>query len=190
MKYYRLKNKELLWGDYGDILLAGMTTRLDRYDGKLQLERTGPFQPNLIISGIQDLLVTDSFKHEIQRAGISNLDFIPVIKKHISLVDWTTWDLSAEEPQLCPESGEPEGYILELPHSVEVANQMENVWEILVPEHKDVKDEQDIFSGDISLEIVKVNGWIVVTEKMRVWLEENQADWIEFEEPKTEAVAS
>lgn len=190
MKYYRLKNKGLPWGDYGYILLAGMTTRLDRHDGKLQLERTGPFQPNLIISGIDDLLATDSFKREIQQAGFSNLDFRPVIKKHISFVDWTTWDLSAEEPQFYPESGEPEGYILELPHSVEVANRMENVWEILVPEYEDDKEGQEIFSGDKPLDLIKVNGWTVVTEKLRIWLEENRANWIEFEELKTETIAS
>jgi hypothetical protein len=54
------------WGDYGDILLTGMTSHLGRQFGLLQYERTGPFQPHIIILELDDLLVTDSVKKKIE----------------------------------------------------------------------------------------------------------------------------
>ncbi len=184
MRYYRLKNRELNWGDYGDILLTGMTTHLDRQDGLLQLERTGPFQPNIIISGISDLIVTDSFKNELQNSGIHGLDFKKVIKRHISLVDWTNWNLQADDPQFYPGGGEPEGYILEIPHSRDLADKMENVWEVLLIRNGKVQDNSSFIIGNTPTDIMRAEnrGWIIVTEIMKNWLEQNEATWLAFEE--------
>jgi hypothetical protein len=65
-RYFRLSNVQSNWGDYGDILLSGMTAHLERNENCLQLERTGPFQPNIIESGIGNLLITNSFKEKMQ----------------------------------------------------------------------------------------------------------------------------
>ena len=115
------------WGDYGRILLTGMTGHLDRQDGLLQLERTGPFLPSMIISGIDDLLLDDTTKIKIEQSELRGFEFLPVIKRHISIVDWTTWDYNSEDPNFYPDNGEPENYILELPHSQTLADEMKNV---------------------------------------------------------------
>jgi hypothetical protein len=184
MRYYRLKNRELNWGDYGDILLTGMTTHLDRQDGLLQLERTGPFQPNIVISGICDLIVTDSFKNKLQNSSFNNLGFKQVIKRHISLVDWTNWNLQANDPQFYPTSGEPEGYILETPHSSDLAEKMENVWEVLLIRNGKFQDDSSFVIGDKTADIMSAEnrGWIIVTEIAKNWLEQNEATWLAFEE--------
>ena len=69
------------WGDYGNILLTGMTSHLDREDGRLQLERTGPFVPPIALSGIADIVVTDAFRSALEASGLTGLRFQPVIKR-------------------------------------------------------------------------------------------------------------
>ena len=188
MKYYLLKNKEVNWGDYGDILLSGMTSSLERQEGYLQLERTGPFQPKIIISGIGDLIVTGTFKSKLQDEGLEGLNFKPVIKRHIAFVDWITWDLQAEDPEFYPDSGEPEDYILALPHSENTANQMEDVWEVIVSGNGKLTDNRKFVPNDTLFELMRVenSGWLVVTEKMKGWLNQNQADWLDFDEIENE----
>jgi hypothetical protein len=44
------------WGDYGDMLQHGMAHR--RTDGRLALERTGPYVPPITMPGIGDVVVT------------------------------------------------------------------------------------------------------------------------------------
>jgi hypothetical protein len=187
MRYFTLDNKEVNWGDYGDILLSGMTGYLDRQDGFLQLQRTGPFQPSIITSGMSELLVTDTFKEKMITNLITGLEFKPVIKAHISLVDWTNWDLQADEPEFYPESNEPEDYILRQPHSQKVTESMENVWEVIIPENGTFVNDYTFSPIDKSIDIMIADnkGYILVTEKMKNWLENNQADWLEFEEIKT-----
>ncbi|MEJ7627923.1 MAG: hypothetical protein WKF35_13740 [Ferruginibacter sp.] len=99
MKLFRLKYKEMQWGDYGDVLLTCIPSRLDRENSLLQYERTGPFQPGIIISGLDDLLVTDSVKRKIELSCLKGFQFTLVIKRHISYVNWTHWNLQNEEPE-------------------------------------------------------------------------------------------
>lgn len=112
MTVYKLKNRETNWGDYGDILISGMTAHLERQNGLQQLERTGPFIPPLVNSGLWDIVVTDRVKKNLQDSGLVEISFRRVLKKHIVELDWTSWDLSLEEPRIFADSGEPEDYIL------------------------------------------------------------------------------
>ncbi|TAD82940.1 MAG: hypothetical protein EAY75_15670 [Bacteroidetes bacterium] len=182
MKLYRLKNKDMNWADYGDILLTGMTSHLDRQKELLQYERTGPFQPSIIISGLDDLLVTDSVKKGIEASELKGFQFKPVIKRHISFVDWTNWNLQSEDPEFYPDNGEPENYILSLPHSQELSDQMENVWEVVAEENGIFINSQTYKQGDKDIDIMRTenSGWFLVTENAKNWIEENCDKWTEF----------
>ena len=154
MKYYKLRHKETPWGDYSKILLTGMTAYLDRQDDLLQYQRSGPFQPDLALSGYADLLVTNSTKEKIELSGLTGFSFKPVIKRRIVAVDWTNWDMTKDEPEFYPESGEPEGYILDLPHSQELADKMEAVWEVVVKISGTFKEDETFQSYDPTLDIM------------------------------------
>jgi hypothetical protein len=182
MKFYRLTYKEMPWGDYGDILLTGMTSHLDRHNGLLQYERTGPFQPDIIISGLDDLLVTDSVKKKIETSNLKGFEFKPVIKRHISIVDWTTWNLESEDPEFYPDNGEPENYVLSLPHSQELADKMENVWEVIADENGTFINSRTYKQGNKEIDIMRTenSGWFLVTEKAKLWIEKNCDKWTEF----------
>jgi hypothetical protein len=44
MEYYILKNKQMPWGDYGEVLYAGINVR-DKDTGNYYVLRTAPFVP-------------------------------------------------------------------------------------------------------------------------------------------------
>ncbi len=181
MKYYRLKNKEINASDYSDILLVGSTSYGNRQNGLLVYDRTGPFQPLIIISGLDDLLVTGGFKKLLEKSDLLGFQFRPAIKGHIAFVDWTKWDLEAD-PRFKSVKGDSEEYILSLPHSQELSDQMEGVWEVIVEENGKIANGQTFEPVDLQVDIMRTqnSGWIIVTEKFKHWLETNGDNWMEF----------
>jgi hypothetical protein len=137
---YILHNRRMPWGDYGDTLLSGMSSHLDRGNGLLQLERTGPFVPPITKSGIDarghgQLVVTDTYRSLLETTKFSGLSFLPVIKKRIVHLEWQTWDQTARKPAEYPETYEPEDYILARRHDQALADQMGALWELCLEEH-------------------------------------------------------
>jgi hypothetical protein len=182
MIIYRRQNRKTNWGDYGDILVSGMTAHLDRHNDLLQLERTGPYVPPLVNSGLWDIVVTDKVKESLMMSQLTGINFKPVIKKHIVELDWTTWDTNAEEPTYYPQGGEPEDYILEREHSESLSKRMGDLWELVIPTIGTFSNENFIFSGQV-FDIFKADnrGYILVTEKGKDWIERNAGDWVTFE---------
>ncbi|WP_207421170.1 hypothetical protein [Desertivirga brevis] len=188
MKIYRLNNKQCPWGDYGSILVKGMTSHLDRdEEGYLQLERTGPYVPPLIISGLWDLTVTDKIKNKIEQSQLKGFNFQRIIKKHIVELNWTEWDLNSDDPEFYPESGEPEDYILAFPHSDIISNRIGEIWEVKIPVVGSLNSAGvyvlERFDADIMM--AENKGYILATEPAKIWIEKNVGDWIEFGEVKT-----
>src|SRR5262250_3064070 len=94
------------WGDYGDILQHGMTSHLSRVDGRLALERTGPYIPPITLPGIGDVVLTSRARGDLESSGLSGFTFLPVEKTLIVELHWEEWRLDAEEPAEFPETGE------------------------------------------------------------------------------------
>jgi hypothetical protein len=115
-------------------------------------------------------------------SGLIGLSFRPVIKKHIVEIDWTAWDLNAEEPLYYPDSGEPEDYILAGKHSDSIADGIGNLWELVTPTRGTFNNETFI-DTDSQHDIFKAEnrGYILVTEKAKHWIENNAGDWVTFE---------
>jgi hypothetical protein len=182
MQLYRLKNKEIPWGDYGDILLSGIIVHPNNANDNLQYKRTGPFQPNIIIAGLDNLLVTESTKQKIEASNLKGFNFKPVVKQHISIVDWTNWNLKNEHPDFYPTNNDPENYILDLPHSQQLANKMENVWEVIVEQNGVFVDSKTFIPGNKNIDIMRTqnSGWFLVTNIAKNWLQQNCDAWIEF----------
>src|SRR5437588_831065 len=91
--WYRVRNVEMPWGDYGAMLLSGMTSRPDT-QGRLPVERTGPFVPPITIAGVSDVIVTDSFRALLEQSGLRGLEFRETVLKRVVRVDWRRWDLT------------------------------------------------------------------------------------------------
>ena len=124
------------WGDYGELLIHGMTNHLPRQSGELQLERTGPFVPSVSFPGISDIVLTDNAKSKLS-ALVPQLVFRPVRKTRIVRLNWLEWNASAPEPPFYPESGEPEDYMLARESDEILAAEIGPMWELvpdIVPE--------------------------------------------------------
>jgi hypothetical protein len=146
------------WGDYGQILTHGMTSHLERTsDGRLQLERVGPSVPPIFFPGIGDIVVTNRFKLELQTSGLVGIAFRLVHKAHIVELDWLGWDVTAELPPEPPETGEPEDYVLERPHSESVSEAVGELWELLLPTDAKV-ERRSLPDGRIEIALM-LNTW-------------------------------
>jgi hypothetical protein len=119
------------WGDYGRVLVHGMSARLRRIDGRIQLERTAPFVPPLSLPGVGDVVVTADLRAQLEREGISGMVFRPLDKARVVHLEWTHWDRSAGAPALYAKSGEPEDYILAHPHDQIAADSLGELWELV-----------------------------------------------------------
>jgi hypothetical protein len=119
------------WGDYGSILVHGMSRHLRRVDGRIQLERTGPFIPPVTLPGIGDIVVTAAARAELEQSGMSGLTFRTVDKARIVEFNWNSWDQTAPKPAHYPDSGEPEDYILSRPHDDQCARDLGDLFELV-----------------------------------------------------------
>lgn len=171
---YRLEGPPLIWGDYSHILIAGMTAHLDRHDGLLQLERTGPFVPPVSFPGIGDIVVTDDFKLLLQNSGLTGFTFRTVIKRRIVFLEWEKWDKTANEPAEYPSTGEPEDFVLERPHSLELAYQIGDIWEVCLTEYSKLKEAQT----DWFRRRDRLYGY--VSAQARIWFEQEVPQWVSF----------
>ncbi len=195
-KFYILKSLDHPWSDYYDILLNGLSGHLDREGGRIQLERTGPFVPPISFPGIGDIVVTDAFRRKLEASGLAGLRFQPVVKKRIVRSDWHTWDRTVEEPAEYPDDGEPESYILEHPHSASTAEQMGDLWELLLNEtaraHRatsvrrrtDISLLLDTWQGEDLFRAQGV-GYAYATTRARDWLTEHAGEYVTFEVAST-----
>jgi hypothetical protein len=118
------------WGDYGSLLVHGLNR--GRRDGKIQLERAGPYVPPITFAGLFDVVVTDGFRQRLEAARFRGITFREVVVAKVVRIDWRDWDLTAEKPREFPPGGEPENYILEGAHDPAVAASIGPLWELVV----------------------------------------------------------
>ena len=203
LNIYKLNEpNNILWGDYGHILISGMTSQ-PRKDGLFQLERTGPFVPPISMP-FGAIVVTDVFRTQLEKSALTGFTFRPIIKSRIVHLEWQNWDRKAEDPEEYPATGEPEDYILGQPHSPGIADQIGNLWELYLEEHAEIirvsKKPSETELGkwspiDIENEIFLVLsswngtdwfkahqvGYTYVSERGKSWLESAAPEWISFE---------
>ena len=198
LQFYRVHGPRL-WGDYGNILIHGMTSRLEKKDGMLQLERAGPFLPPVTFPGLSDcMVVTDEARRKLEMSGLGYLEFRPVVKARIVDLPWQTWDRRADDPAEFPETGEPEDYILLRPHSPRIADEMGDVWQVLLKDGATVDTDIQRAPWDYAVRVHAAtwNGdhlfwgkkpdaffgrWVIASEHGKQWLEENAGEWAQFE---------
>jgi hypothetical protein len=81
--FFKIEGRSVIpgrWGDYGHILQHGMSSHLPRLDGKLSLERTGPYVPPVTLPGIGHIVLTSEAKELVETSGLSGFRFAAVEK--------------------------------------------------------------------------------------------------------------
>lgn len=187
MEFFRISKGSTSWGDYGSMLLHGMTGRLARNsEGLLQLERTGPFVPPISLPAPGDVIVTESMRRMLTGSGLTGFTSLPVCKARIVHYEWHLWNRAAANPMEYPVDGKPEGYVLDRPHCAETAAALGDLWELRIP--KGVAEVRtrgsinvrgpswtglDFFRGDATR-------WAYVSMRARSWLEQHVTNFVDF----------
>ena len=184
---YQLDAPPAPWGDSGYILLHGMSAHTARQNGRILLERAGPYMPPITFPGAGDIVVKAWVRERLQQSGLTGFEFIPVTRHHIARLDWHLWDRTSEEPQEYPESGEPEDYVLDRPHSEGTSRMIGDLFELVPAEVASIDRSSgfrlvggswgtaDIFRGRDA----RVN---FVSERARDWLTTAVSEHIAFRE--------
>lgn len=175
VRWHRIRNASAPWGDYGRMLVSGMTERRG-LDGRLPLLRTGPFVPPITVSGISDLIVTQAFRAELEASGLIGFGFAEVVKKRIVKLDWRSWDLSADEPARYPAGGEPEQYVLGRTHDQSTADSLGPMFEVAVERDVDSPGDADL----VRTALVPFSR-LLASEQAVAWLSDAAAEWLDFE---------
>jgi len=196
-RIFKIDRRSILregWGDYGDILQHGLTSHSPRKDGRLALERTGPFIPPITQPGIGDVVLTSPARQLLESSGLSGFSFRPVEKVLTVELRWENWDLNAEQPSYFPDSGEPEDYILGQPDSPAASAALGELWELFVPNTATVIRPKAIVSSyrELLLDLSTWNGAdlfrsqgyasILFTEPAREWFSDKWGNYLDFSE--------
>src|SRR5262249_3726435 len=96
-QFFILKHPANPWGDYGNILVHGMSAHLGRQNNLIQLERTGPSIPPITFPGISDIVVTAKLRQRLESTDLKGLVFRQVIKKLIVWYPWEEWDRTTDD---------------------------------------------------------------------------------------------
>ncbi len=188
--FYLLHRPDVPWQDYGDVLVAGLTERLPRRDGQLQLERAGPYVPSITVAG-DNVVVTDALRRRLAESGLTGFAFRPIHKARIVHLDWIGWDRETEMPQELPDSGDPDDYILQRPHDPALAEAMGELWELVAEEGGELEKvsvgpnpwqarlylKLDSWAGHDFFRPVGY-GFTYVSERARAWLADQPDAWV------------
>jgi hypothetical protein len=195
--FFRISKRSIIpgdWGDYGDILEHGMGGHLPELDGRMQLERTGPYVAPITFPGLRGFVLTSEARSLVDSSGLTGYTLRPVDKKLIVDLRWEEWDLSAPEPASFPETGEPEDYVLGQPHSPEAAERLGDLWEVVVPPTVRVIRSRPIVESckELTIDSATWNGadifasrdvgYTFFTERARKWFIGVFGEYVDFED--------
>ncbi len=191
MEYFIIRNKEMPWGDYGNILFSGLLTVMDKNYNDIEIhkiERVGINIPeiftanstNLVVSqDVMDLIVVNKIK------GIKkqhNTEFLKIVN-----IDWENWDFSASDPLVYPKSGDPFDYIEEGLHDENLKIKIKKEYFSLDLEtqpkvtFKDLQKSIKVLNYIPEFDLFKAGkGYIIASEKFKIALEEKNIKTLKF----------
>ena len=191
---YILKNRNMPWGSYGEILWQGIYYFNERT--KIHcISRTAPFCPEIYRSQYDrqpPVIIVRASAQKLLENNFEALNFVEIHKEKIVKLDWKEWDMSADEPAIYPSGDmDVEEYIVHRKHSESLSEEMEKLY-ALIPDKEgyayyDEKDNKEklvkstLSEKDIFVANSLKNQEIYVSEKMKSFLESNFQNEIYFE---------
>ena len=189
MNFYTFKNKEMPWGDYGDILYAGFAYE---EDGILYLERAGTYTPPVYGADTR-LLLTDELKIKLENSNLKGFTFQQATIKKLVNLEWHLWDLTAEKPEIYPCGGEPENYIISCKHDLTLADRVPTIWglaeldtsTLIGRKQRNVESNNELFIIENSwsekdIFTSKGAGYLFFSERAKNWFEDNAKEYVRF----------
>jgi len=165
-----------------------------RVGNLLSLERAGPYMPPITFPGVGDVILNAPGRKLLEASRLTGFTFQPVNKTRIVELPWHDWDLTADKPREYPESGEPEDYILGRPPNARVAEEMGDIWELVVPVTAKISRPREMVKSFRELYVERGTwngadvfrghgyGGPLVTERAKAWMEEYFGTYVRFDE--------
>jgi len=181
------------WGDYGDVLVAGLFDVPKRTNDTLNLMRTGPFVPPIAVIQAATVVVDAEFAHALRGAGFG-LSFRPLNLTKVVRLDWEKWDRTASLPKVPPAGLEPENYLMRRKHSPETAAMLPPMLEVVLRKgayseshgprlyNLELLIDKGSWNGD-AMFFVNPRGEdtpVIVSDDMKRWLEAHAPLWVTF----------
>jgi len=114
MNYYIIQNRQMPWGDYGNMLFEGLLTVVDKKYNPIDvhlIERSGPYIPEIYKANATNLVVREDLKEVLLENKISGIKRVLETKiNKLVDIDWQLWDVN-DHPKEYPKDGEPYNYI-------------------------------------------------------------------------------
>ncbi len=172
--YYTFGEIKPFWGDYGDVLINGISWIEDKKLGTeyIQLQRTGPFVPPITFPSIFDIVITDVLKRRLEESKLTGPSFKPVHKVKLVKINWHEWDRESRKPEKYPSQSEPENYILRRKNRPELHEIVGELWELCLPPKNELSTV-DLFSIETPYRLE-----YVASRKAVRWLLDHVKDWI------------
>jgi hypothetical protein len=179
-----------VWGSFGHFLISG---ECEYENGQLLIYRTGPFAPPVARPGFGIMVVTDSFRRDLERSGLTGLTFYPTIKRRITEIHWEDWDRQ-RMPGPLPPIESIEDLVMALPHSEEASQAMGPLWEARPEPLAELESFNKRKPWDYDLRLIPTSQglprldffrdtecrWLVVSKKAKEWLETRVPEWVQF----------
>lgn len=190
---YILKNKNMPWGSYGEILWQGIYYFNERT--KIHcISITAPFCPEIYRSQYDrqpPVIIVRASAQKLLENNFEALNFVEIHKEKIVKLDWQDWDLSADEPAIYPSGDmDAEEYITRRKHDETLSKEIGKLY-ALIPDKEgyvyyDEKDGKEklvksaLPSKDIFIANSLKDQHIYVSEKVKSFLESSFPDEIYF----------
>jgi hypothetical protein len=132
MQFFLMENREMPWGDWGEVLWAGLTP-WDESKNTFHIERTGPFAPKAYFSN-KILIFSEEVKELLESSGLKGIKFTckAELAKVVDL-DWSSWDGNKGITNYLDDLFEPEDIITNGENSPAIAERMPNYWFTTTP---------------------------------------------------------
>jgi hypothetical protein len=190
-------NSSAPWGGRGEVLVSGDAAS-DEKSGCVRVWRAGTFMPPITFP-ISHCIVNQSGRDALQ-VKWPTIRFCKAIKEKVTNVQWHLWDLAADLPPMLPPAVDSDSYVSQLPHSVEAAEALGELFEAIVPNGADAvfRNHKSAWEYDT---VIKGGSWngsdfftikpgnfqhFIVTDAGKKVLGEIAGKWLTFTEMLTE----
>lgn len=182
------------WGDYGLVLVHGLSRHLPKKGDTLQLERVGPYVPDFTLPSRRDAIFTTKAVQDFAtwNARGQEASFVEVHKAKVVALDWSSWDRSSALPTQLPSNGEPIGYLDQGAHDADLSDAIGDLWVLQAPTFGDVnvRRERPLGAGRLTVLLdddppptifrATGSGYVLTTSDGAAWLREKSDGFLTF----------
>jgi len=186
---YELESQGAGWWDWEVEIIHGIAAHLPEVNGKIQLERTGPYIPTFTMPLGSPLIVTEEGMQKMADANFPNLTFELVDYANIVALDWETWDVTKGLPEDISKEviNFPSVIMDPSKHREDIARKMPKAYAVMSDYNLPIlhRPNRVLDTSNYKNEpfINGISGKLIVplaSEEGRRWFEKNGAEWLTF----------